>query len=195
MHLTRCLCLFLVVLLSSPAGAQQQKTIRRIGFLGGSSSSFYSLRVNALRDGLHDLGYVEEKNIRIEYRYADGKLERLPGLVSELIGSNVELVIASSGPASIAAKNATKTIPIIFLAVGDPMEIGLVSNLARPQANITGLTIVSPELSTKRLELLKETFPKVARIAVLWNPISSSNSVAFRRCKWFHSSSACNFKR
>jgi putative ABC transport system substrate-binding protein len=156
--------------LSFPVGAQQRGKVPRIGFLAAPSPSFFSTRMNAFREGLYELGHVEGKNISIEYRYAGGKLDRLPGLAAELVSLKVDVIVTSSAPGAVAAKNATKTIPIVFVTAGDPVETGLVTSLARPGGNITGLTTHAPELSGKRLELLKEVLPRITRVAVLWNP-------------------------
>jgi putative tryptophan/tyrosine transport system substrate-binding protein len=150
------------------AEAQQPGKVPRIGFLAGPSSSFFLPRLNAFRDGLHDLGYFEGKNIVIEYRYAEGKLDRLPDLAAELVRLKVDLIVAASTPGVLAAKKATNTIPIV-MQTGDPVGTGLVASLARPGGNVTGLTLLAPDLGGKRLELLKEAFPKVSRVAVLWN--------------------------
>ena len=149
------------------AEAQQPARIPRIGILAAPSASFLSPRVEAFRQRLRELGYVEGKNIVIEYRYAEGKLERLPDLAAELVRLKVD-VIVTTGPAILAAKKASATIPIVFAAAGDPVGGGLVSSLARPGGNITGLSLMAPDLDGKRLELLKEAFPKVARVAFLW---------------------------
>jgi putative ABC transport system substrate-binding protein len=120
---------------------------------------------------LRELGYVEGKNIVIEYRYAEGKLERLPDLAAELVRLKVDVIVTpSGGPTILAAKKATATIPIVFAAAADPVGDGLVSSLARPGGNITGLSVMAPDLDGKRLELLKEAFPKVARVAFFWQP-------------------------
>ena len=147
--------------------AQQPARIPRIGILIAASASFFSARVEAFRQRLRELGYVEGKNIVIEYRYAEGKLERLPDLAAELVRLKVD-VIVTAGPAILAAKKASATIPIVFAAAADPVGTGLVSSLARPGGNITGLSHMAPDLDGKRLELLKEAFPKVARVAFLW---------------------------
>jgi putative tryptophan/tyrosine transport system substrate-binding protein len=152
------------------AGAQQRGKVPRIGFLAAPSPSFFSTRMNAFREGLYDLGHVEGKNIAIEYRYAGGKLDRLPALAAELVQLKVDVIVSSSAPGAFAAKNATGTIPIVFVTAGDPVAMGLVTSLARPGGNITGLTTHAPELSGKRLELLKEVVPRITRVAVLWNP-------------------------
>jgi putative ABC transport system substrate-binding protein len=146
--------------------AQQPARIFRIGILFASSASAQSARVEAFRQRLRELGYVEGKNIVIEYRYADGKLERLPNLAAELVGLKVD-VIVTVPQAILAAQKASPTIPIVFALHSDPVGTGLVSSLARPGGNITGLSLMAKDLDGKRLELLKETFPKVARVAFL----------------------------
>src|SRR5262245_28843431 len=161
------LCALLVALCAS-AEAQQPTRIPRIGILAGASASNVSPRVEAFRQRLRELGYVEEKNIVIEYRYAEGKRERLPDLAAELVRLKVDVIVAFSPAAILAAKKASPTIPIVFASVGDPVGDGFVSSLARPGGNITGLSAMSPDLDGKRLELLKEAFPKVARVAFLW---------------------------
>ena len=161
----RLAALFLTT--ASLAQAQQPARIPRIGILIAASASSYSARVEAFRQRLRELGYVEGKNIVIEYRYAEGKLERLPDLAAELVRLKVD-VIVTTGPAILAAKKASATIPIVFAAASDPVGSGLVSSLARPGGNITGLSLMAPDLDGKRLELLKEAFPKVARVAFLW---------------------------
>jgi putative ABC transport system substrate-binding protein len=150
------------------AEAQQPARIPRIGILIPASASFYSARVEAFRQRLRELGYVEGKNIVIEYRYAEGKLERLPDLAAELVQPKVD-VIVTAGPGTLAAKKASTTIPIVFGANSDPVGTGIVSSLARPGGNITGLSLMAPDLDGKRLELLKESFPKIGRVAFLWN--------------------------
>jgi putative ABC transport system substrate-binding protein len=152
---------------SEAVEAQQPARIPRIGILIPPSASFFSARVEAFRQRLRELGYVEGKNVLIEYRYAEGKLERLPDLAAELVRLKVD-VIVTAGPGILAAKKASATIPIVFAAAPDPVGGGLVSSLARPGGNITGLSVMSPDLDGKRLELLKEAFPKVARVAFLW---------------------------
>jgi len=160
--------MFLAV--SFPAEAQQRGKVARIGFLAAPSPSFFSTRMNAFREGLYELGHVEGKNISIEYRYAGGKLDRLPALAAELVRLKVDIIVTSSAPGAVAAKNATGTIPVVFVTAGDPVGMGLVTSLARPGGNVTGLTTHAPELSGKRLELLKEVLPRITRVAVLWNP-------------------------
>ncbi len=158
------------------AEAQQTKKIPKIGFLvSGSPSSTREVgEVEAFRQGLRELGYVEGQNIAIEYRYAEGVEERLLNLATELVQLNVDLIFASGTTGTQAAKNATKTIPIVMTSVTDPVGTGLVTSLAHPGGNVTGLSNFS-ELSGKQLELLKEAFPKVTRVAVLWDPTNAAN--------------------
>jgi putative tryptophan/tyrosine transport system substrate-binding protein len=160
------------------AEAQQPARIHRIGILSPSSGSVLSARVEAFRQRLRELGYVEGKNIVIEYRYAEGKGERLPDLVAELVRLKVDIIVTTSPSATLAAKKASGTIPIVFAAANDPVGTGLVSSLAQPGGNITGLSLMVPDLDGKRLELLKEAFPKVARVAFLWAPGGSRRNSA-----------------
>jgi len=170
----------LLFALTFPAQAQQLAAkVPRIGYLAGGSSRT-GFTHDAFRQGLHELGYVEGKNILIEYRLAEGKLDRLADLATELIGLKVDILVAAEGAGpALAAKKATKTIPIVFTSASDPISAGLVKSLARPGGNITGLTTGGPELYGKRLELLKETVPRVSRVAVLWNPESEDLNLAF----------------
>src|SRR2546427_193652 len=163
------LCAMLLAL-SFPADAQQPKNVPRIGFLGFTSLSGIAARIEAFRQGLRELGYVEGKDIAIEYRAAEGKLDRLPALAAELVRLKVDVVFAPSTNLALVAKNATKTIPIVFVGSGDPVAAGLVDSLARPGGNITGFTRIGTVLVGKRLELLKETIPKLSRVALMWNP-------------------------
>jgi len=154
--------------LSLPAQAQQPAGIPRIGILSPVSGSVFPARVEAFRQRLRQLGYVEGKNILIEYRYAEGKSERLPDLVAELVRLKVDIIVTTGPSATLAAKKASGTIPIVIASAADPVGSGLVSSLAQPGGNITGLSLMAPDLDGKRLELLKEAFPKVARVAFLW---------------------------
>jgi ABC-type uncharacterized transport system substrate-binding protein len=168
------LCVPVVFALTvSPAQAQQPKKVPRIGFLVPSSQTEMA---NLLRRELRALGYVEGKNIAIEFRYADGKLDRLPTLADELVGLKVDVLVGISTPASLAAQNATKTIPIVFISVSDPVAAGLIDSLARPGGNITGFVNIATVLAGKRLELLKETILKLSRVAVLWNPLDPASA-------------------
>jgi putative ABC transport system substrate-binding protein len=152
------------------ADAQQPKKVARIGFLAPDTRTGYQHYTDALLQGLRELGYVEGQNIVIEYRWADGNFERLPELAAELVRLKVDVIVAPGVQAVRAAKQSTTTIPVIFPTAGDAVASGLVASLARPGGNITGLTILSPELSGKRLELLKEAFPRLSRVAVLLDP-------------------------
>ena len=149
------------------AEAQQPGKTFRIGFLDSSTASGSAVLVGAFRQELSKLGWTEGKNISIEYRFADQKDERLPELATELVRLKVDLIVASSPTSALAAKKATTTIPIV-LTVGDPVRLSLVSNLAKPGGNLTGLSSLAPELLTKRLEILKDTVPKLVRVGVLW---------------------------
>jgi ABC-type uncharacterized transport system substrate-binding protein len=173
--------LFVVMLFAVAivAEAQQPARIPRIGILAPLSASFFSARDEAFRQRLRELGYVEGKNIVIEIRYADGKLERMSDLAAELVQLKVD-VIVTAGPGILAAKKASTTIPIVFGAAGDPVGAGIVSSLARPGGNITGLSNIAQDLDGKRLELLKEAFPKVARVALLWDPGTPRANLSLR---------------
>ena len=149
------------------AEAQQPKKVPRLGFLSPTSDDS---RVEAFRQGLRELGYVEGQNIAIEYRWADGKFDRLPDLALELVRLKVDVVVAVVTQASLAAKMATGTIPVVMIGVSDPVGSGLVVSLARPGANITGTSSMTAEIIGKQLELIKETLPKISRVAALWNP-------------------------
>jgi putative tryptophan/tyrosine transport system substrate-binding protein len=159
--------------------AQQAKKVPRIGLLVHSSSD--SPRRDAFLQGLRDLGYVEGKNITIEYRYTEGQLDRLPDLAAELVRLNVDVIVTAAISSVRAAKKATAT-PIVFASVGDAVDSGLVSSLARPAGNATGLTFLAPELDGKRLELLKEAFPKITRVAFLWR-VPSARADLFKEAE------------
>jgi putative ABC transport system substrate-binding protein len=163
--------------LSLPAHAQQPKKVPRIGYLSSGDPASDSTRAETIRRGLRDLGYIEGQNIAIEYRYAEEKRDRFPELAAELVRLKVDIIVVAGGGRTIrAAKNATKTIPIVMAGLGaDPVEAGLVESLAYPGGNVTGLTNLGPELGGKRLELLKEAVPKLARVAVLYASGSSSS--------------------
>jgi ABC-type uncharacterized transport system substrate-binding protein len=152
------------------ARAQQSVRIPRIGVLMPASVSTTVAWIEALRSGLHELGYEEGKNIIFEFRWAEGKGDRLPGLVAELIRLNVDVLVTFGTPGARAAKEATTTIPIVMAASGDAVATGFIASLARPGGNITGQTIFNPELCAKRLELLKEALPRTNRVAILFNP-------------------------
>ena len=154
------------------AEAQQPKKVPRIGYLSSGNPSIESTRAEAIRLALRERGYIEGQNIAIEYRYAEGKLDRLPEIAAELVRLKVDIIVVAAAETAIrAAKNATKTIPIVMSGQGaDPVEAGVIESLARPGGNVTGLTNLSRKLGGKRLELLKEAVPKLARVAVLYDP-------------------------
>lgn len=166
-------------LLASPLiiEAQGPRKVYRIGWLGTSSPTRPENRYlwEPFDQALRELGYVEGKNIFIERRYDEGRLERLHDLATELVRLNVDLIVAVTTPKAQAAQRVTRTIPIVMVAVADPVGLGLIASLGRPGGNVTGLTVVSEELSGKRLELLRELVPGVSRVSVLWNPINRSN--------------------
>jgi len=166
--------LFVVILLTVAviAEAQQPKKVPRIGYLSAADAARESARFEAIRLALRELGHIEGQNIATEYRYAEGKQDRAPELFAELVRLKVDIIVVAGGPVSVrAAKNATKTIPIVMMGSGtDPVMEGLVESLARPGGNVTGLTLLSGDLGGKRLELLKEAVPKLARVAVLYDP-------------------------
>ena len=162
-------CLLITALLTAapPAEAQQPVSIPRIGFVSNTTPSAVAARMEAFRLGLRELGYVEGKNIVIEYRHSEGKPDRLAALVAELVRLKVDTIVTSGPSVTRAAKKTTSTIPIVFAQEGDPVGSGLVASLARPGGNVTGLSTFSPELHGKRLEILKEVLPNLARVAVL----------------------------
>ena len=152
------------------ARAQQVGKMPQIGYLGVSSPSLEPHYVEAFRQKLRELGHVEGKNIAIEYRWAEGQDDRLPNLASELVRLKPDVIVTTGTPGAVAAMQATKTIPIVMASSADPVGSGLVASLARPGGNVTGFTILGPELEGKRLELLKQAVPGLSRLAVLWNP-------------------------
>jgi len=153
--------------LSSSTHAQQTAKVPRIGFLGNSTTSGNAILLEAFRQELRKLGWTEGKNITVEYRFAEQSLERLPELAAELVRLNVDLIVTAGGPTPFAAKKATTTIPIVMTSAPDPVGSGLVASLARPGGNITGTASLTPELNTKRLEILKDVVPKLARVGYL----------------------------
>jgi putative ABC transport system substrate-binding protein len=162
-------------LTGSPAARAQQKATPVIGFLGVSSPGPNAQSVAAFHQGLSETGYVEGQNIAIEFRWAEGRYDRLPALAADLVGRRVNVIVTQGGTAvAVAAKNATSTIPIVFIVGGDPVGDGLVASFPRPGANLTGVTIITVELMPKRLELLAELVPQVSVIALLVNPKSAS---------------------
>ena len=159
-------------------GAQSPPKIARIGFLHPGTPPNASADV--FRHTLHDLGYVEGRDVTIEFRWAEGRMERLAPLAAELVALKVDVIVVGTTPAIKAVAEKTKTIPIVMTVVADPVADGLVQSLGRPGGNVTGLTIISPELSGKRIELLKEAVPRLSRLAVLWNPTNPTHATALR---------------
>jgi putative ABC transport system substrate-binding protein len=170
--------------LAAPLAAEAQPAgkVPRIGFLvaASASDSAFERWIEAFRQGLRDLGHVEGRNIVIEYRYADEKYERLPALAAELVRLKVDVIVSHGTPGPLAAKQATSAIPIVTTTAGDPVAAGLVSSLARPGGNVTGLSFMAPELGGKRLQLLKEILPGLSRVAVLWNAANPYASLVVR---------------
>jgi len=172
-------------LLASPLAvkAQQAGKAYRIGFLGNSTAALEANLVGPFREGLRELGYVEGRNVQIEYRWAEGKYERFPELVAELVALKVDVLVTAGTPAALAVKRATTTIPLVMVAVGDPVGTGLVASLARPGGSMTGLTSIAPDLEGKRLELLREAVPKLSRVSVIWNPANPFHVTAEKEAR------------
>jgi len=162
------------------AEAQQPAKIPHIAFLGGSSAAAYYSFVDALKKGLHQIGHVDGKTLTIEYKYGEGNLDRLPDLAAELAQAGVDVIVVSGARATSEMKKATRTIPIVMTTIEDPVAMGIVKSLAGPGGNITGLTNLAPELSGKRLEVLKETLPRLSQVAVLWPPNAAGAAVTFK---------------
>ena len=155
-----------------PLAAHAQQKIPRIGFMGNSTAALETNLVDAFREGLRELGYEEGRNIAIEYRWADGNYDRFPTLAEELIGAKVDAIVTAGTPAALAVKRATTTVPLVMVAVGDPIGTGLVSSLARPGGNLTGLSSIAPDLEGKRLQLLREVVPALSHVAMFVNSLN-----------------------
>ena len=168
------------------AEAQQAAKIPRIGYVSGGSPSDPGPLVEAFQQGLRDLGYAEGKNILVERRYAEGNTERVPGLVTELVQRKVDVLVVGTLVGIRAAKQATKTIPVVMVTTQDPVATGIVDSLARPGGNITGLTTLSRELGGKRLELLKEMVPTISRVGVLGDADAPVSAIAFKELQRAH---------
>ena len=175
-----CLLIAALLLTVSIAEAQQAKKSARIGFLSGTSPSTATGRLNAFRQGLGELGYVEGKNIIIEYRWSEGKRERLPDLAAELVRLKVDIIVTGGPQTTRPAKQATSTIPIVMAQDPDPVGNGFVASLARPGGNITGLSSLAPELGGKQLELMKEIVPRLSHVAVFGTSTTSGNAQELR---------------
>src|SRR5207245_957365 len=178
--------LVLILTLVTRNEAQQAKKVWRIGFLAATSPSVEAARIEAFRHGMRELGYVEGKNIVIEWRWAEGKFDRLPDLAAELVRLNVEVIVTGGSTSTRAAKKVTTTVPIVMAQVNDPVGNGFVASLARPGGNMTGLSTLYPEISGKRLELMKEIVPKLSRVTVFgdstnpgsWQSLSTTELTA-----------------
>ncbi len=176
----------LLSLLAAPLSvdAQPREIARRIGFLSGGSSAASPAIVGAFREGLRDLGWVAGQNVVIDFRFAEGRFDRLPDLAAELARLNVDLIVAVPTPAALAAKNATATIPIVIISVADPVEIGLVASLARPGRNVTGVSFsVGIDIIGKELQVLKEAVPRARSVAILLNPTNPGHALAIGKAK------------
>jgi putative ABC transport system substrate-binding protein len=163
--------------------AQQTGKVYRIGFLGNSTAALEANLVGAFREGLRDLGYIEGSNSQIEYRWAEGRYERFPALITELIALKVDVIVTAGTPAALAVKKATTSLPLVMVAVGDPVGTGLVASLSRPGGNATGLSSIAPDMEGKRLQLLSELLPNVSHVAVLWNPANLFHGVSSKQAR------------
>jgi ABC-type uncharacterized transport system substrate-binding protein len=162
------------------AARAQQPSMPVVGFLGSASPEAFAVQLAAFRQGLSEAGYVENRTVAIEYRWALGQYDRLPALANELVDRAVAVIVATGIDPAVAAKQATGTIPIVMIGVGDPLRTGLVASLAHPAANVTGNTVLGAELGSKRLELFQEAVPRLSRVALLWNPSNTANERVFR---------------
>ncbi len=163
--------------------AQRLAKVARIGFLGNSTAALEANLIGPFREGLRDLGYVEGRNLLLEERWADGKYERFPALIAELIALKVDVIVTAGTPAVIAVKKAATSVPVVMVAVGDPVGTGIVASLNRPGGNITGLSSIAPELEGKRLELLREVSPRLSHVAVFWNPLNAFHTSAMQQLR------------
>lgn len=163
------------------ARAQHGGKIPRIGFMGNSTAALEANLVEPFREGLRAHGYEEGRNVEIVFAWAEGKYERFPALIAELIAANVDVIVTAGTPAALALKKATSTVPVVMAAIGDPVGSGIVANLARPGGNITGLSGLAPDLEGKRLELLREVVPHLASVAFFLNPANDFHTVAMRQ--------------
>jgi len=164
-----------------PLGARAQQKIPRVGFMGNSTAALEGNLVNSFRDGMRDLGYEEGRNIVIDYLWAEGKYERFPALVAEFIAAKVDVIVTAGTPAALAVKGKTTTVPLVMVAVGDPVGTGLVQNLARPGGNLTGLSSIAPDLEGKRLQLLREVVPTLSHVAVFFNSLNPFHVTSVRQ--------------
>jgi putative tryptophan/tyrosine transport system substrate-binding protein len=166
-----------------PLASSAQSKIARIGFMGNSTAALEANLVDAFREGLREHGYEEGRNIAIEYRWADGEYERFPALVTELIAAKVDVIVTAGTPAALAMKKATTTVPLVMVAVGDPVGTGLVPSLARPGGNLTGLSSIAPDLEGKRLQLLREVVPALSHVAMFVNSLNPFHVSSMRQAR------------
>jgi putative tryptophan/tyrosine transport system substrate-binding protein len=172
------------VSLASPLAARAQAAkVPRVGFLGNSTLALEANLIGPFRDGLRALGYEEGRNIVIEYRWAEGKYERFPSLVAELLASHVDVLVTAGTPASLAIKKATMSVPVVMIAVGDPIGSGLVPSLADPGGNLTGLSSIAPDLEGKRLELLREIVPKLSHVGMFINSGNPFHTASLQKAR------------
>ncbi len=180
LHLT----LALVTLVAAfPAAADEPGKLYRVGFIGNSTAALESNLVQPFREGLRALGYVEGRDLTIEYRWAEGDYGRLPAIVADLIARKMDVLVTAGTPAALAVKRATTTIPLVMVAVGDPVGTGLVASLARPGGNLTGLVSIAPDLEGKRLELLREVAPRLSVVSVLMNPANPFHALSEKQVR------------
>jgi putative ABC transport system substrate-binding protein len=181
MTLARLVAALVAVALPLTAAAQPAAKIPRIGYLSSNRAAAVAPLIEVFRQGLQEHGWVDGQNVIIETRYAEGQFDRLPGLMDELVRLNVDVIVAGPTPSAIAASKGTRTIPIVMASVADPVKFGLVTSLARPGGNVTGVAFsVGLEIFGKGLELLKDTLPEVRRVAILWNPANPAHAVAVK---------------
>jgi putative ABC transport system substrate-binding protein len=167
-----------------PFAAQAQpRKLYRVGFLGNSTAALEANLIEPFRDGLRAHGYEEGRNLQIDYRWAEGNYERFPKLIAELLALHVDVIVTAGTPSALAVKRATTSVPLVMIAVGDPIGTGIVPSLARPGGNITGLSSIAPELEGKRLELLREIMPKLSHVAVLTNPVNPFHKAALQQAR------------
>ena len=164
-----------------PLTVRAQPKSALVGYMGNSTATLEANLVGSFRDGLRELGYEEGRNITVKYLWADGKYERFPTLVAELIAAKVDVIVTAGTPAALAVKEATTTVPLVMVAVGDPVGTGLVKNLAQPGGNLTGLSSVAPDLEGKRLQLLQNVVPKLSRVALFFNSLNPFHVVSMRQ--------------
>jgi ABC-type uncharacterized transport system substrate-binding protein len=172
-----------VAAVALPLAAGAQTKIPRVGFMGNSTAALEANLLDAFHEGLRELGYEEGRNIVIEYRWADGKYDQFPALVAELIAAKVDAIITAGTPAALAVKRATTTVPLVMVAVGDPIGTGLVPSLARPGGNLTGLSSIAPDLEGKRLQLLREVVPPLSHVAMFINSLNPFHDSSVRQAR------------